>query len=164
MEYIVTSRGVELTVDTAKLSDDIREKLFLHGLQQKIADAASGAKKVAEESNSDIDAVTLGMMEKALAALLAGEWSSRVAGEGISERKRVERAIMRKAVKEKFGAKSPQWAKFTGMSDDEQAKELDRWFAANAEALTPDVDAELARREEARKAKAKLSGKIEINL
>lgn len=161
---IVTSRDATVTVDATKLSAEIVEKLLEYGIRQKIGDAASGARKIAEETGTDITEVTQGLMDKALAALLAGEWSSRVAGEGVSERRRVERAIMRAAVKVKLGAKSPKWKAFIGQSDDAQNAKLDEMFAANAVKLAAKVDEEIARREAAKKAKAKLSDGIEIDL
>lgn len=143
------------TIDVGKLSAEIMAKLAMHGLHQKIADAAAGSTTQAEAEAS---------MQKAADALLAGEWSSRVAGDGASAETLVARSVVRSAVKAKFGAKSPEWAKFTGLSDAEQAAKLDEWFAANADAFQPAVDAEIKRRADAAKAKAKLGASLAIAL
>lgn len=131
-----------VSVDTAKLPADIVAKLAIHGLHQKIADAASGSKTEAEAQAA---------MEKALDALLEGNWTSRSAGEGVSELVRVQRSIMRKALKEALGAKSEAWAKFTGLTDAEQNAKLDENYARNEKALAPAVEREMelraARRE-----------------
>lgn len=141
--------------DVTKLSADIVAKLAMHGLQQKIADAAAGA-KTADEADA--------AMNKAIDALMAGAWSSRGTGEGVDEETRVARSVVRSAVKAKFGSKSPDWAKFTGLSDSEQNAKLDEWFASNEAAFRPAVEQELERRKAAAKAKAKLASGLEISL
>lgn len=141
--------------DVAKLSSDIVGKLAMHGLQQKIADAAAGAKSADEASAA---------MNKAIDALVAGAWSSRGTGEGVDEETRVARSVVRSAVKAKFGSKSPDWAKFTGLSDADQNAKLDEWFEANADAFAPAVASELERRKAAAKAKAKLASGLAISL
>lgn len=146
---------VDATIDVGKLSAEIVGKLAMHGLQQKIADAAAGA-KTADEADAS--------MNKAIEALLAGDWSSRGSGEGVGEETRVARSVVRQAVKAKFGAKSESWAKFTGLSDGEQAAKLDEWFEANSEAFAPAVEKELERRKAAAKAKAKLADALDIAL
>lgn len=146
---------VDATIDVGKLSAEIVAKLAMHGLQQKIADAAAGAKTVDEADAS---------MNKAIEALLAGDWSSRGSGEGVSEETRVARSVVRQAVKAKFGAKSPEWAKFTGLSDADQNAKLDEWFAGNADAFAPAVEKEMERRKAAAKAKAKLADSLSIDL
>lgn len=141
--------------DVSKLSPEIVGKLAMHGLQQKIADAAAGA-KTADEADA--------AMNKAIDSLVAGAWSSRGTGEGIDEETRVSRSVVRSAVKAKFGSKSPEWAKFTGLSDADQNAKLDEWFAANADAFKPAVEQELERRKAAAKAKGKLASSLAISI
>ena len=160
----ITSRGVSVDVDTSKLNEDVLAKLLAYGITQKVGDAASGAAKVATETGASVEDVTKGMMSKAVDALIAGEWSIRTAGEGVSERTKVERAVMRNAVKVKLGSTSPKWKEFTGLSDADQNAKLDAMYATNAEKLAPAVDAELKRREDARKAKAKLADGLSIDI
>lgn len=163
-EIAVSSRERSVHIDTARLSPEIIAKLVVHGLTQKVADAASGAKKIAEETNADVHDVTVNLMSKAVDALVAGEWSTRVAGEGVSLETRVARQITRTMAKAKMGSKSAAWATFTGLSDDEQNAKLDAWFAANEAALKSEVDAELSRRKAAAKAKDKLAGAVSFEL
>ena len=110
---------------------------------QKVADAASGAKKVAEETKSDVGDTTVAMMQKAVDSLLAGEWSTRTAGEGVSVETRVARQITRQMVKAKFGGKSPEWAKFTGLSDEERRAMAEKDYGA-IKALTGLEDGQFA--------------------
>lgn len=145
-----------VTVDLSKLSADVIARLAVHGLHQKVADAAAGA--------DTLDAANASM-QKAVDALIAGEWTSRSAGAaGVDERTRVARSVVHAAVKAKFGSKSPEWATFTGLEPSEQAEKLDAWFAANEATFTPAVDAEMARRAAKRADKAALSGTVNIEL
>lgn len=144
-----------VSVDVTKLSPEIVARLAVHGLHQKIADAASGAETEAEAVAS---------MQKAVDAVLAGEWTQRTGGGGVDEVTLVRRQIVRAAVKAKFGAKSPEWTEFTGRADTDQAAKLDEIFAANEAAFGPAVDAKLAERKREREAKAKLATGLEIAL
>ncbi len=63
----------EQAIDLAAIPASIVLDLALHGLKQKVADAASGATTEQE---------ALGAMGKAVDAILAGEWSSRGTGTG----------------------------------------------------------------------------------
>ncbi len=160
---IITSRGQECAVDMGALPQEIVERLIMHGLTQKIADAASGAAK--DSANEDeTKANTLAMMNKAADALIAGEWGKTRGASGVDEFTTVARQIMRQSVKAKFGAKSTEWATFTGLADDEQAAKLDVWFSANDAKLRPSVEAKIAQRASERKAKAKLGEGITIEL
>lgn len=143
----------ETTVDLAAVPASIIKDLTLHGLKQKVADAASGAKTEAEAQ---------GAMDKALAAILAGEWSSRVAGAGVDERARVQRQVARIAMKAKLGAKSPEWAAFTGLSDADQAARLDEVFAKNEAKLRPAVEEKLRLLAEERESRKALAGDLDL--
>jgi hypothetical protein len=107
----------EVSVDLAKVPESIVLDLALHGLKQKVADAASGAKTKDE---------AIGPMQKALDAILAGEWSSRGQG-GDGTRGlavvRLYRAAMDKATLKRFNALAAedQLAKATANVTDESA-------------------------------------------
>lgn len=159
----VASRGVSVEVETGKLSPEIIAELVQHGLTQKVADAASAAKSVAEEAGEEVEAVTESLMTKARDGLYAGEWSRRSGG-GVDEETRIARMVTRRLVKIKFGSKSEEWATFTGLETAEQNAKLDEWFAANEKALAPERDAEIARRKEAAEAKRKAKAKVEFEL
>lgn len=167
----VASRGARVVVDPSKFSQEIIANLFAYGVKQKLADAASGAAKLLQDEglakddpgyDAKVEAQTLVMMEKALDALLAGEWSTRQAAEGISEYQREARIIMRRIVKEKYGAKSAKWKDFIGLSDADQNAKLDELFAANEAKLASAVNDEIARKRAAREAKQSLA--VDINL
>lgn len=145
--------NVTAKLDLAKLPTELALPLLLHGLKQKIADAASGAKTEAEAQAS---------MDKAITALLAGEWSSRGASEGVDEATKVARQITREVLKAKVGAKSEAWATFTGLGDAEQNAKLDELFAKNSAKLQPAVDAKLAELKAARERKAKIAADFSI--
>lgn len=162
--FIVTSRGVECAVDVRALPDAIVMELALHGLTQKIADAASAAAKDLPAGDPKIAENTSAMMDKARDALVAGEWSRRGTGGGVSEETLVQRMIMRQTVKAKFGGKSPEWKKFTGLDDAAQIAKLDEWYAANAEALAPAVATKLAERKAERERKSGLAKAISIKI
>lgn len=141
------------SVDLAAIPASIVMDLALHGLKQKIADAASGATTEVEASAA---------MAKAAKAILAGEWSSRGEGSGVDERTRVQRMIARIALKAKVGAKSAEWATFTGLSDAEQAAKLDAIYAKNSAKLLPAVDSKLALLAQERADKAALAGDLDL--
>ena len=153
----VASRGVSVDVDTTKLSDELIAELVVHGLVQKVSDAASQAKAIADKSDDSVEAITEQLMLKARDALYAGDWTRRGAGAGIDDATRVARQIVRASFKAQVGGKSPQWAQFTGLSDADQAAKLDSWFEANKTTFEPAVKAELKRLKDARDAKAGLA-------
>lgn len=140
-----------IEIDVSKLSPEIMSLLAMHGLKQKIADAAAGA-----QSKDDADA----LMGKALDALIAGEWSSRGTGEGVSVEQAIARSLVRAAIKSQLDSKSPEWKAFDGLDKAEQNKKLDANYEANKEIFEPEVQAELKRRQEKAAQKAKLSNKI----
>lgn len=160
---IITSRGQECAVDMGALSQTIVERLIRHGLTQKVADAASGAAKDAANAD-EVKAATDAMMQKAVDALYAGEWGKTRGASGVDEFTTVARQIMRQSAKAKFGAKSTEWATFTGLADDEQNTKLDAWYTKNEATLRESVEAKIKSRADERKAKAKLGAAITIDI
>lgn len=120
------------TVDLAALPESIVRDLALHGLKQKIADAASGATNETDASAA---------MDKAALAILAGEWSTRGEGSAVDEFTREARKLVRTIYKAKVGAKSSEWATFTGLGDGDAATFLDALYVKNEKALAPKVEA-----------------------
>jgi hypothetical protein len=120
---------------------------------QTLQDAYAGAKSTDE---------ALGAYNGKLDKLLNGTIGTRAAGDGADERTRVARSVTMAAAKAKFGAKSPEWATFTGLDADAQAAKLDGWYEANRAAFDPAVDEEMARRAAKRAAKADLAGSVDI--
>lgn len=161
---VAMRNGASVTVETSKLTG-LGAELICYGIGQKLRDSASAASGVAKETGEELVGIAQGMLDKALAALVAGEWSQRgEGGAGTDPRVLIARSIVRKAIKEKVGSKSPEWAKFTGLSDADQLAKLDETFAANAELFNPLVDAEVTRRAEANKSKAKAAKALTITL
>lgn len=120
---------------------------------QTLQDAYAGAKSTDE---------ALGAYNQKLDKLLNGTIGTRGSGDGADERTRVARSVTMAAAKAKFGAKSPEWATFTGLADDERNAKLDGWYEANRAAFDPAIDEEMARRAAKREAKASLAGSVDI--
>lgn len=160
---VAMRNGASVSVETSKL-EGLAAELFLYGVGQKLRDSASAASKVAADTGEDVTKVAQGMMDTALAAIVAGEWSHRGDGTGADPRTLIARSIVRKAIKEKVGSKSPEWAKFTGLSDKEQLAKLDETYAANAALFDPLIEAEQKRRADAAKAKTKAASALSFEL
>lgn len=120
---------------------------------QTLQDAYAGAKS-ADEAQGAFN----GKYDK----LINGTIGTRASGDGADERTRVARAIVRGAVKAKFGGKSTEWATFTGLSDDAQNAKLDAWFAANEATFGPVVDEKLEELRVARERRAGLARVVEF--
>lgn len=122
---------------------------------QTLQDAYAGAKSTDE---------ALGAFNGKLDKLLNGTIGTRASGDGADERTRVARSVTMAAAKAKFGAKSPEWATFTGLSDDDKNAKLDGWYAANAAAFDPAIDEEMARRAAKRDANKALGASVAIEM
>jgi len=167
MEAIQTvsmRNGASVELDYSKCSPEMIANLLSYGGGQKLRDSASQASTDAKETNGDVKAIAQGMMNDCLAAIYAGEWSRRGEGGTSDPRVLVARSVMRKAMKEKFGSKSPEWATFTGLSDADQLAKLDENIAKNEAYVNELVDEELARREAAAKVKKAAAKKIEFSI
>lgn len=83
----VSSRGKTVTVDMSKLDADMIAKLALHGLTQKVADAAAGAKKAAGEDASDETIADTGyqLMDAVAKRLESGDWGAERGGGAASD-------------------------------------------------------------------------------
>jgi hypothetical protein len=92
---------------------------------QTLQDAYAGAKNADE---------AVGAFNTKLDKLIGGTIGTRGSGDGADERTRVQRSVTQAAAKAKFGAKSPEWATFTGLSDDDKNAKLDAWYAAFTDA------------------------------
>ena len=142
----------KFTLNGTELPDASVAHLMTFALQT-LQDAYAGAKSTDE---------ALGAFNGKLDKLLNGTIGTRSSGDGADERTRVARSVTMSAAKAKFGAKSPDWATFTGLDDDAKNAKLDGWYAANAAAFDPAIDEEMARRAARRDAKASLAGSVDI--
>ena len=122
---------------------------------QTLQDAYAGAKST-DEANAAFN--------QKLDKLLNGTIGTRGSGDGADERTRIARSVVMAAAKAKFGAKSPDWAKFTGLSDADQAAKLDAWYDANRATFDPAIDEEMARRQARRDAKAGLAKAVTFSM
>lgn len=161
---VAMRNGASVSVLADKLTTEMVSNLLAYGIGQKVRDSASQASTDAKATNGDVKLIAQDMMDKAVAAIYEGKWSVRGEGSGADTRTLVARSQMRKAMKEKFGSKSPEWAKFTGLSDADQIDKLDENIAANAEYINELVDEELARREAAEKSKKAAAKKVTFTL
>lgn len=102
---VVESRGVSVILDVAAVPHDVLRQVLLHGIKQKVSDAASSAAglvyfsakgkdapKPSRDQLSDfveanlkaVQDQTLASMQKAADAMLAGQWLIREAGGTVS--------------------------------------------------------------------------------
>lgn len=153
--------AVELSIPKGKWSingQELPESSVAHLANfalQTLQDSYAGAKS-AEEAKV--------RFEDKLEKLLDGTIGTRSGGSGVDERTSVMRSVVKQAMKAKFGAKSPEWAEFTGRSDDDQNAKFAEVYEANAAVFDPAIDKELARRAERRATKVDLAGSVEITL
>ena len=160
--HTITSRDLSVTVDLTKLSPELIARAALHGLTQKIADAAAGAAKVAGEGASPEKVAATGqaLMQKVVDQLEAGEWGrQRSAGDGRGAHWKFVRAIVRDALT------GDNAAGYKAIPSDDQAARaayLDSLFdglADDKRALIEDAAREAFEEEKARKAKL---GKLKV--
>ena len=92
----VTSREQTVTLALDKLPEGLIAKAVLHGLTQKISDAAASAKKVADEcDDTTVEEATVSLMTAIIETLEGGSWGrERGAGSGMSARDRMARKIV----------------------------------------------------------------------
>ena len=144
----------KFTLNGNELPDASVAHLMTFALQT-LQDAYAGAKSTDE---------ALGAFNGKLDKLLNGTIGTRGSGDGADERTRVARSVVMAAAKVKFGAKSPEWATFTGLGDDERAAKLDAWYNANAKAFDPAIDEELERRRAKAEAKKALGSAVSFEM
>ncbi len=94
---------------------------------------------------------------KKRAKLLDGTIGTRTGGDGADEFTTIARQLVRVGYKAALGAKSSEWATFTGLSDSDQNAKLDELFGKNETAFRPQVDAKIAANKAERERKAKIA-------
>lgn len=80
LTFTVGTAG-SFTVDPAKLADEIRDRAMIHGLVQKVSDAAAIPKSDLPEGADAIAAVKFEAMKSVADRIIAGEWAKR-SGDG----------------------------------------------------------------------------------
>ena len=161
---VAMRNGASVEIETAKLVG-LGAEFLDYGIGQKFRDSASGATEAAKaEGSNGVTAEAQAMLEACRDKVYAGEWSRRGEGGTTDPRVAIARSIVRRAIKEKLGSKSVEWAAFTGLSDAEQLAKLDANYESNKEVFDPAIDAEIKRRADANKAKSKLASAATFNI
>lgn len=76
--FEVTSRGQTVKVDLTKLEPAVIAAAVLHGVKQKVSDAAASATALSKEDDETrtVEEITVDLMEKAVARLVKDGWSA----------------------------------------------------------------------------------------
>lgn len=147
--FTVTSREKSVTLNIGKLSAELVAQAFLHGLTQKVADAAAGAEGATKEEKATNGQA---LMQKVVTNLESGNWG-RVAAPHTTPIETAIRAIVRKLV----NAKNPKALK---AAEDKNAY-LDAVFAKQPEAvrakITAQAEADVAKAAEKAEEAARLA-------
>lgn len=141
--FEITGKDLKFTLDGKELGEDSARHLMNFALQT-LQDAYAGAKSLDEAKGS---------FAKKRDAIIAGTLGVRGSGEGVSERKHVERRITIANIKVALKSDAAKLASFEALDDDAKNAKADEVYAKNAAKLSPKVDAELARLAEMRAAK-----------
>lgn len=155
----VASRGRTVAVDVSKLTEDIVARLVVHGLTQKVADAAAGAKKIADEEGGDIAEIAEALMQKVATRLEAGDWGAeRGAGTSGDPLDKFRVQVLKAEIKKKpSGLLAQKAAEYEGA---ELRKFLLEVAAKNAEKVDP--AAQRLKEIEDRKKAVKIEGGFDI--
>lgn len=157
---VTTQKGeAKVEVDMGKLSPEILAKLAEHGLRQKIADAAAGAKKMAEEDGAEVVPTAQALMEKVKDRLEAGEWGAERGGASTADpmdKYRIE--VLRAMIKAQPDGKLAKAYSEIGSDDQKARREFLLGIAEkNAEKIEPMAEerkAEADRKRQAAKSAA----------
>ena len=117
-----------IAVDWEKMPDTAKEKIIAYGVQRVFNDMVGGSDSTLEDKVKDVEA--------AVARFYAGD-IGRKAAEGVSAEVSIGRSLVRQALKAKYGAKSPEWATFTGLSDGSVVSWYDHTRWAVGEVVRP---------------------------
>ncbi len=80
LTFTVGNAG-SFTIEPAALSEEVRNRALVHGIVQKISDAAAIAKADLPTDPAEVAAVKLEAMQSVASRLIEGEWSKR-SGDG----------------------------------------------------------------------------------
>lgn len=146
-----------LAVDWEKLPANAQEKIIAYGVQRIFNDMVGGSERFPTIEDK------VKHVEAQIARFMAGD-IGRAASASVSNETAIGRSLIKAGLKAKYGAKSPEWAAFTGLSDDEQDAKLDALLDKNRAKLQPQIDAEIKRRAELAAKRAKQSDGLELSL
>lgn len=158
MELVTTiAKTQSVSCNWADLPANAQEKIIRYGFQRIFNDMVGGAERF--PTVEDKVAHVKEQLERFKKGDIGRATSAAVPTETV-----IARQLVRAALKKQLGAKSEKWTAFIGLDDDKQGEKLDAIFEKNREAFEPEVKAELKRRADAQKAKAKLGDKLEFDL
>lgn len=158
----VTSRDQTVTLDVKKLGESLIAKAVLHGLTQKVSDAAAGAKRMADDSDDmTVEQATVSLMTAIVETLEGGSWGrERGAGSGLSARDRMARKIVGDWFRNSYAKGTPERDKYNDEDGAGRYAIIDKIWADNEGAFGPAVDEAIA----AEAAKKDALGDIAIKL
>lgn len=146
-----------LAVDWAKLPANAQEKIIAYGVQRIFNDMVGGSERFPTVEDK------VKHVEAQIARFMAGD-IGRAASASVSNETAIGRSLIKAGLKAKYGAKSPEWAAFTGLSDVEQEAKLDALLEKNKAKLQPQIDAEVKRRAELAAKRAKQSEGLDLTI
>lgn len=146
-----------LAVDFEKLPANAQDKIIAYGVQRIFNDMVGGSERFPTVEDK------VKHVEAQIARFMAGD-IGRAAASGVPQDVAIGRSLIKAGLKAKYGAKSPEWAAFTGLSDEEQEAKLDVLLEKNRAKLQPQIDAEVKRRAELAAKRAKQSDGLELSL
>lgn len=156
--YTTTIAKTEtLNVPFEKFPAHVQEKIIAYGCQRIFNDMVGGAERF-----PTVEKKVAHVREK-IEEFLKGN-IGRAAASGVSTEQAIARQEARRLVKAKYGAKSPEWAAFTGLEDDEQASKLDELVEKNRAHFDKFVAAEMKARREAAEKRAKAGEELALDL
>lgn len=156
--YTTTIAKTEtLPVDWNKLPEAAKEKIIAYGVQRIFNDMVGGAERFPTVEKK------VAHVKEQIERFYAGD-IGRKAASGVSTETAIARAEARRLVKAKLGAKSPEWAAFTGLEDEEQNAKLDAVVAKNEAHFAAFVKAEMKARAEAAAKRAKAGEGLALDL
>ena len=153
----VIAKTETIEVPFEKFPAHVQEKIIAYGCQRIFNDMVGGAERF-----PTVEKKVAHVREK-IEEFLKGN-IGRQSASGVSTEVAIARQEARRLVKAKLGAKSPEWAAFTGLGDDEQAEKLDAIVAKNQSHFDKFVAAEMKARREAAEKRAKAGEELALDL
>lgn len=153
----VIAKTETIEVPFEKFPAHVQEKIIAYGCQRIFNDMVGGAERF-----PTVEKKVAHVREK-IEEFLKGN-IGRAAASGVSTEQAIARQEARRLVKAKYGAKSPEWAAFTGLGDEEQLAKLDELVEKNRAHFDKFVAAEMKARREAAEKRAKAGEELALDL
>lgn len=153
----VIAKTETIEVPFEKFPEHVQQKIIAYGCQRIFNDMVGGAERF-----PTVEKKVAHVREK-IEEFLKGN-IGRQAASGVSTEVAIARQEARRLVKAKYGAKSPEWAAFTGLGDEEQLAKLDELVEKNRAHFDKFVAAEMKARAEAAAKRAKAGAELTLDL